>query len=50
MINQYEVLDQTQQGQLILNVTSNLITAVEDYLAKINRLDYLKIIMIGKFI
>lgn len=42
MINQYEVLDQTQQGQMILNVTSNLITAVEDYLAEINRLDYIE--------
>ena len=29
MINKYEILDQTQQGQLILKVTSNLINAVE---------------------
>ena len=34
MINKYEILDQTQQGQLILKVTSNLINAVEKYLAK----------------
>lgn len=40
MINKYEILDQTQQGQLILKVTSNLITAVEKYLAKIGRSDY----------
>lgn len=40
MINKYEILDQTQQGQLILKVTSNLINAVEKYLAKIGRSDY----------
>lgn len=39
-INEYEILDQTPQGQLILKVTSNLINAVEDYLAKIGRSDY----------
>lgn len=42
MINEYEILDQTQAGQLILNVASNLINAIEDYLAKINRLDYVE--------
>ena len=39
-LNEYEVLDNTPQGQLILNVTSRLINAVEDYLAKIGRSDY----------
>ena len=39
-IDGHEILDQTQEGQLILKVTSNLITAVEDYLAKIGRSDY----------
>ena len=39
-LNECNVLDHTQQGQLILNVTSRLINAVEEYLAKIGRLDY----------
>lgn len=39
-INEYEILDQIPQGQLILKVASNLIDAVEDYLAKIGRSDY----------
>ena len=39
-INEYELLDQIPQGQLILKVASNLIDAVEDYLAKIGRSDY----------
>ena len=39
-IDGHEILDQTQEGQLILKVTSNLITAAEDYLAKIGRSDY----------
>ncbi len=42
ILNEYNVLDQTQQGQLILSVASRLINAVEDYLAKINRTDYIE--------
>lgn len=39
-INQSELLDETADGQLIFNVSSNLIDAVEKYLSEINRNDY----------
>ncbi|WP_409198706.1 M48 family metallopeptidase [Methanobrevibacter acididurans] len=40
IINQSQLLDDTPQAQLIFNVSSKLINAVEDYLLKIGRIDY----------
>lgn len=42
MINQAQLLDNTNNGQIILNVVIRLINAVNEYLAKINRLDYVE--------
>lgn len=39
-INQYQLLDDTQLGQQVFNVTTRLVHTVEDYLQKINRYDY----------
>ncbi len=39
-VNQYELLDHTKIGQEVINITGNLIKAVEDYLTKIGRIDY----------
>ncbi|MBO7719593.1 MAG: M48 family metalloprotease [Methanosphaera sp.] len=39
-LNQYELLDNTQTGQMVFDITASLIHAVEDYLQKINRMDY----------
>ena len=39
-INQSQILDNTQYGQIIANVASRLIRAVENYLAQIGRSDY----------
>ncbi len=41
-IKKYQILDQTPQGQMVYNVTNNLINTVQDYLRKINRLDYVQ--------
>ncbi len=40
MINRAQLLDNTQQGQLVRNVAIRLIQAVENYLAQIGRSDY----------
>ena len=42
MINQSQLLDNTQDGQIVINVALRLINAVNEYLAKINRLDYVE--------
>jgi predicted Zn-dependent protease len=42
MINQAQLLDNTQNGQIVRNVAIKLIQAVEDYLSKIGRLDYVE--------
>ena len=39
-LNQYELLDNTQTGRTVFDITVSLIRAVEDYLQKINRMDY----------
>ncbi len=42
MIKQSQLLDNTPQGQVVRNVAVNLINAVQGYLAKIGRLDYIE--------
>lgn len=42
MINQAQLLDNTQNGQIVINVAIRLINAVNEYLAKIGRLDYVE--------
>ncbi|MBQ2635632.1 MAG: M48 family metalloprotease [Methanobrevibacter sp.] len=42
MINQAQLLDNTNDGQIIINVAVRLINAVNEYLAKIGRLDYVE--------
>lgn len=42
IINQNQLLDDTPNGQLIINVTINLINAVEECLKKIGRYDYIE--------
>ena len=42
MINQSQLLDDTQNGQIVRNVALNLIRAVESYLSKVGRLDYVE--------
>lgn len=42
MINRAQLLDNTQNGQIVKNVAVSLIEAVENYLAKIGRLDYVE--------
>lgn len=42
MINQAQLLDNTQNGQIVINVAVKLINAVNDYLSKIGRLDYVE--------
>lgn len=39
-IGQYQLLDETPDGQLIFNIVSRLVNTVEDYLYRIGRLDY----------
>ena len=41
-VNQYQLLDETQQGQMVFNITSQLIRTVNDYLGKIGRYDYVE--------
>jgi predicted Zn-dependent protease len=41
-IKKYQILDQTPTGQMVYNVTSKLINTVQEYLQKINRLDYVQ--------
>ena len=42
MINQAQLLDNTQNGQIVRNVAVRLIQAVENYLSEIGRLDYVE--------
>lgn len=42
MINQAQLLDNTQNGQIVINVAVRLINAVNEYLAKIGRMDYVE--------
>ena len=42
MINQAQLLDNTQNGQIVINVAVKLINAVNEYLARIGRLDYVE--------
>ena len=42
MINRSQLLDNTQNGQIVRNVAIKLIRAVNEYLAKIDRLDYVE--------
>nr|WP_295000311.1 M48 family metallopeptidase [uncultured Methanobrevibacter sp.] len=42
MINQSQLLDNTQNGQIVRNVAVRLIQAVENYLNEIGRIDYVK--------
>ena len=41
-VNSYELLDDTSAGELVSRVASNLIGAVEDYLLRIGRYDYVE--------
>lgn len=40
VINQSQILDDTQQGQMMIDVSKKLISAVESYLKSINRSDF----------
>lgn len=42
MINQAQLLDNTQNGKIVINVAVKLINAVNDYLSKIGRTDYVE--------
>ena len=42
MINQSQLLDNTQNGQIVIDVAVRLINAVNEYLSKIGRLDYVE--------
>ncbi|MBE6500052.1 MAG: peptidase M48 [Methanobrevibacter thaueri] len=42
MINQSQLLDNTSNGQIVINVAVKLIRAVENYLSQIGRLDYVE--------
>lgn len=42
MIEEWEILDNTDNGKLVSEISYNLIKAVEEYLAKIGRSDYTK--------
>ena len=42
VIRQSQLIDDTPQGQVVRNVAVNLINAVQGYLAKIGRLDYVE--------
>ena len=42
LINQAQLLDNTQNGQIVRNVAIKLIQAVESYLSKIGRIDYVE--------
>lgn len=39
-ISQYQIIDQTDDGKLVFDVTKTLINTVENYLHEINRYDY----------
>lgn len=41
-IRNYEILDNTPEGQLVLNVASRMIGTVDDFLTKIGRYDYVE--------
>lgn len=42
MLNQAQLLDNTQNGQIVINVAVRLINAVNEYLDKIGRIDYVE--------
>lgn len=42
ILSKYELLDDTPNGLIVRNVAIKLIAAVEDYLRKINRFDYIE--------
>ena len=42
IIQQNKIIDETPYGQVLQRVANNLIKSVTDYLAKINRLDYIE--------
>ena len=42
IINQSQIADNSYEGQLLVRVAINLISAVENYLSSIGRLDYIK--------
>ena len=42
MLNQVQLLDNTQNGQIVRNVAFSLIQSVENYLSEIGRLDYVE--------
>lgn len=42
IVNRSQLLDSTDQGKVIKKISINLINAVEDFLAKIGRLDYVE--------
>lgn len=42
LINNSQLLDKTQNGQVVKNVALRLINAVEEYLSRIGRLDYVE--------
>ncbi|RAP51928.1 MAG: peptidase M48 [Methanosphaera sp. rholeuAM270] len=39
-VNQYQLLDNTPDGQMVFDITSRLITTVNEYLKRIGRYDY----------
>ncbi|MDO5826474.1 MAG: M48 family metallopeptidase [Methanosphaera sp.] len=41
-VKKYQLLDQTETGRMVNRVTSKLVNTVQDYLRKINRLDYVQ--------
>ncbi len=41
-INKHELLDQTEIGQQVINISKNIVMAVEEFLKKINRYDYVE--------
>ncbi|MCR5027242.1 MAG: M48 family metalloprotease [Methanobrevibacter sp.] len=42
ILNQAQIVDNSQEGQILATVATNLINAVEDYLSSIGRLDYVE--------
>ena len=42
ILNKAQIVDNTREGQILANVATNLINAVENYLSSIGRLDYVE--------
>ena len=42
IVNKAQIVDNTREGQILANVATNLINAVEKYLSSIGRLDYVE--------